>query len=300
MSQKVAIVGAGAIGLTLGAAFARTGWAVTVCGGTPIQTMTVTDGDTTQTARVRHTTHPVTITDHRLVVLAVKAQHTSDVGHWLRAAASPGTTVLVAQNGIEHRERVAPYVGDSAVVPAAIYMPVERLEPGRAVVYRPDDRDLTIPADPASLAVARSLRAAGLRVETTADFHTAAWHKLLFNIASNPVTALTGRGMEVFRDPPVARYAIRLLREAAEVARADDATVADDQPERTVAVLQALPDGVSTSMLADRRAGRRLEHDALTGAVLRAATRHLVEAPLVEALHALLDGASAAGARRAA
>jgi 2-dehydropantoate 2-reductase len=236
MSEKVAIVGAGAIGLTLGAAFARTGWSVTVCGGTPIQTMTVTDGDSTEIARVRHTACPATITDHRLVVLAVKAQHTSDVGHWLRTAASPGTTVLVAQNGIEHRERVAPYVGDSAVVPAAIYMPVERLEPGRAVVYRANDRDLTIPADPASLAVARSLRAAGLRVETTADFHTAAWHKLLFNIASNPVTALTGRGMEVFRDPPVARYATRLLREAAEVARADNATVAEDVPERTVAV----------------------------------------------------------------
>jgi 2-dehydropantoate 2-reductase len=59
-------------------------------------------------------------------------------------------------------------------------------------------------------------------------------------------------------------------------------------------VLQALPDGASTSMLADRLAGRRLEHDAITGAVLRTATRHLIETPQVEALHALLDGASAA------
>jgi 2-dehydropantoate 2-reductase len=91
----------------------------------------------------------------------------------------------------------------------------------------------------------------------------------------------------------VARYAIRLLREAAEVARADGAVIAADQPERTVAWLGTLPADAPTSMLADRLAGRGLEHDALTGAVLRAATRHRVEAPLVEALHALLEGASA-------
>jgi hypothetical protein len=69
------------------------------------------------------------------------------------------------------------------------------------------------------------------------------------------------------------------------------------QPERSVALLQELPAGTPTSMLADRLAGRALEHDALTGAVLRAATRHLIQAPQVEALHALLEGANAAGAR---
>jgi 2-dehydropantoate 2-reductase len=298
IGEKVAIVGAGAIGLMLAAAFARVGCSVTICGGTPTQTLTVTEGDISETTRVRHTACPASIADHRLVVLAVKAQHTSDVGHWLRTAADPGTTVLVAQNGIEHLGRVAPYVGDSAVVPAAIHMAVERPGPGRAIVRRAaGGSDLVVPADPAALAVARLLRAAGLRVETAADFHSAAWLKLLVNVASNPVTTLTGRGMEVFRDPAVARYATRLLREAAEVARADNAAIPEDQPERTVAWLQALPDGASTSMLDDRLAGRRLEHDALTGAVLRAATRHLIEAPQVEALHALLEGTNTAGAR---
>jgi 2-dehydropantoate 2-reductase len=298
MGEKVAIVGAGAIGLMLGAAFARIGCSVTVCGGTPILSMRVSEGDVTEVARVRHTSCPAHIAGHRLVVLAVKAQHTDDVAYWLRAAASPETTVVVAQNGIEHAERVAPYAGDSAVVPAAVYMSVERSEPGRAIVRRAAGRDLAIPADPAALAVAGLLRAAGLRVETAADFHTAAWLKLLVNVVAGPITALTGRRMEVFRDPAVARYATLLLREAAEVGRADNATIAEDEPERTVAWLQAAPGGAPTSMLADRLAGRSLEHDALTGAVLRAATRHVIAAPHVEALHALLDGASAAGARR--
>jgi 2-dehydropantoate 2-reductase len=206
-------------------------------------------------------------------------------------------TVLVAQNGLSTWS-VSRRTSATRPSCRAVYVPVDHPEPGRAIVRRPAGRDLAVPADPPALAVATLLRAAGLRVETAADFHTAAWLKLLVNIASSPVTALAGRRMEVFRDPAVARCATGLLREVAEVGRADNAAIPEDQPERTVAWLRALPDRASTSMLADRLPGRGLEHDALTGAVLRAAMRHLIAAPQVEALHALLDGSGAAGARR--
>jgi len=110
---------------------------------------------------VRHATCPAHIVGHRLVVLAVKAQHTGEVGHWLRTIAGPETTVLVAQNGIEHLERVAPYVGDSGVVPAAVYVPVDRPEPGRAIVRWPAGRDLAVPADPPALAWPRCCESPG-------------------------------------------------------------------------------------------------------------------------------------------
>ena len=62
---------------------------------------------------------------------------------------------------------------------------------------------------------------------------------------------------------------------------------------RTQAVLDdsmtGLPD-FATSMLQDLRRGRRLEHDAINGAVVRAASRTGVAVPANRVLLALLDG----------
>ena len=52
--------------------------------------------------------------------------------------------------------------------------------------------------------------------------------------------------------------------------------------------------GSGTSMLEDRLAGRPTEHEEITGAVVRAAERHGVAAPLNQALLALLAAASPA------
>lgn len=289
VAEPVAVIGAGAIGMMLGAALARAGHPITVAGGRPINSFQISQGETTEHFGVTAADSPADLVDHRLVILAVKAQNTPQVAHWLRAAAHRDTTVLVAQNGLEHAERVAGHVGDSAVVPAVVYVPVDRPEPGRAIVHRPVDRDLTVPADPAALAIAERLRLGGLRVETAADFRTAAWRKVLTNLGSNPITALTGRRTEVVREPGIADYALVLVREAAAVAAADGAHLSADTPEATIAWLQALPDGASTSMLQDRLAGRPLEHDALTGAVLRAAARHDVPVPHLQAIHAMLE-----------
>ncbi len=49
------------------------------------------------------------------------------------------------------------------------------------------------------------------------------------------------------------------------------------------------PADAGTSMLTDRRQGRRLEADARNGAVPRIGARHGIEAPLNRALTALLN-----------
>ena len=65
--------------------------------------------------------------------------------------------------------------------------------------------------------------------------------------------------------------------------------------ERTLAFYDALPPDTGSSMLFDRLAGRPLEHQGLTGAVVRAADRHGLEVPLNRAILALLEGLDAAG-----
>ena len=83
---------------------------------------------------------------------------------------------------------------------------------------------------------------------------------------------------------------VGLLREGVAVGRAEGAALSDEDVARTLAFYDALPPETGSSMLFDRLAGRPLEHQGLTGAVVRAAERHGLDVPLNRAILALLEG----------
>ncbi|WP_433170457.1 2-dehydropantoate 2-reductase [Actinoallomurus sp. CA-150999] len=286
--RPVAVIGAGAIGLSLASALARTGRPVTVCGRTPVDRIEVTEDGIPESWPVTHTSSPADIAGFDTAILAVKAHHTDQVADWLRVIADPGATVLVAQNGVEHRRRVAPYTGSASIVPTVVYLNVERTVPGKAILRRVGDRDLAVRDDEAGRAITAELTAGRMRVGLEPDFATAAWAKLLTNITANPLTALTGRRVEVIRDPGVGGIARQIMTEAVRVAQAEGAALTDADVDRWMEWLRNVPPGATTSMRQDRLAGRPLEYDALTGAVVRAAERHGIDVPVNRLVLALV------------
>jgi 2-dehydropantoate 2-reductase len=72
------------------------------------------------------------------------------------------------------------------------------------------------------------------------------------------------------------------------VARAEGANLADDEPARAMATLFTFSGELGTSMYFDRLAGRRLEVEALTGAIVAAGARHGIATPLNTTLLTLL------------
>ncbi|OIV35419.1 hypothetical protein BIV57_21755 [Mangrovactinospora gilvigrisea] len=311
----VAVVGVGAVGTAVGVALADGGRTVVACGGSSVldglsvQVDGEGRGDGEATAggdgtrggdgdggphrhRVRWLRDPGQQPPPggpALVVLAVKAHQTAAAAPWLRALAGPDAPVLVVQNGVEHRQRLAPLVPPGTpVVPALMYLNAERTGPGRATARRTGGRGLVVPDDAAGRAVAALFAGSFLNAETAADFRTAAWRKLLTNVAGNPITALTGRRVEVFREPAVGDLLLALLEEAAAVGRAEGAALPADAPAEALTWLRALPPGAPSSMLQDRLAGRELEHEALLGPVVRGGDAHGVPVPVARAVQALV------------
>lgn len=293
-AEPIAVVGAGAIGMTLGAALARAGHPLTVCGGTPVTSFEVTENGRTEVFPVVHTTEPADVKDHRLVLLAVKAHQTPAVADWLQACSDPQTVILIAQNGVEHLQRLEPYRGESALLPSSVFINSDRPRPGAVTVRRSvSDPDVRVPDIAAAVRWKNALEAGGMRVSLEPDFVTTIWLKLMTNLITNPITALTLRRLEVLNEPGVAAFVLRMLRETVAVARAEGATIAEDQPERTISWITGFTAGGTTSMLQDRLAGRALEHDAITGAVVRAARRHGLPVPHVESVDALVSALDA-------
>jgi 2-dehydropantoate 2-reductase len=280
----VAVVGVGAIGTVVADALSARA-SVTLCRrGTTAPMSIDVNGDLHRVdAAVAATPDAVGPVDW--VVVTVKAQDTRDIGPRLDALVGPHTTVVMLQNGIGHADRVSDRVGSDRVLPGIVYIAAEKVE-----------RDLVVCRDLGALAIASTGSATSfaalfdprLSIRLVDDFVTESWTKLVMNSALNTLTALTDRTMEVTNDPAVRPLFRALLAEGVSVALAEGARLPEGAADLFLARMDGLPRNSATSMLLDRRAGRPLEHDFLTGAVLEAADRHAIAAPTVRLVHGLI------------
>ncbi len=288
--ENVAIVGGGGIGGYMAAQLAWAGQPVTLCVRTPFERLTVADGGGIREAPVRIAAEPDGIGPVRWLLITTKAQDTAGASSWVEALAGAETTVVVVQNGIRQAERVRPFAGPAAILPAIIRCSVERTRPGHVVHH--GAASMVVPAGPDGQAFAGLFAGTAFDVAQDADFVTASWRKLLANVVGNAITALTLRRSDVLSEPAIRDLARGLLAEAVAAGRADGADISAADAERVTAAFAGRGTGGGSSMLYDRLAGRPLEHRYLTGAVVEAADRHGIDVPLNRAVLALLSAAS--------
>ncbi|TMA39709.1 MAG: ketopantoate reductase family protein, partial [Deltaproteobacteria bacterium] len=164
---------------------------------------------------------------------------------------------------------------------------------GTIVFGEPDGRET-----PRARRVAEALAAAGVPYQLHSEILVPAWEKLAWNAGFNAVTTLTQSSVaEVLADPASRDLVVMAMEEVDAVATALGIPVRRTRTEAVLAdSVAGLPD-FETSMLQDYRRGRRLEHDALNGAVVRAAARAGVPAPVNRLLLALLARLDPGGRR---
>lgn len=288
--EPVAVVGPGSVGLALASRLALQGHPVTLCGrpgSPPVPAVTLTDRQGTRTVAVDWQDEPSRVGPFPWVVVATKLHQGDATCDWLARLVGTDTLVVAAQNGVEHRERLASRVGAGQVAPALVHFNAERGGRDR-VEIRQDGPGLVVGDDPPGRRARLLLEPTGLGVETVTDFTTAAWHKLMVNAVANPVTALTCRRVEVFGEPSVRELARTMLGEVCAVGRAEGARLPDDAVDDVLAWIDARPAGAGSSMLSDRLAGRPMEYDGLLGAVVRRARTHGLAVPVCTAVLALV------------
>jgi 2-dehydropantoate 2-reductase len=291
VADRIAVIGAGAIGGVLAQAACQAGHDVTLCVRTPIPSLSVIrDGEASQVP-VRVAADPGTLAGPvSWVLVTTKGHQTAGAEPWLRRLAGPNTTVVAVQNGVDHAERLAQLRPPGPVLPALAYIAARREAPGQVVHVT--GRRVVVPCGEAGAAFAALLANGPVDVELSPDFLTAAWRKLLTNVAANPVTALTGRTMAVLGSPGIPALVEGLLTESVAAGVAAGARLSATDVADTLDFYARFQPDAGTSMLEDRLAGRPTEHEEITGAVVRAGDRHGVQVPLNRALLALLAAAS--------
>jgi 2-dehydropantoate 2-reductase len=289
--MDIAVVGPGAVGTTVAAYLYAAGHQLLVCGRTPRSQIELRpDGADPIVVPGPVCTDPDTITDPvDVVLLAIKATQNADGGRWLTRLCDEHTIVVVLQNGVEQIEQVQPHCPSSTVLPGIVWYGAET-QPEGWVRLRTEAR-LVLPTGPAAAKIADLLNGAGCVVECDPDFTTAAWRKLLANAMAG-LMALTGRRSGMFRRDDVAAMSRRYVAECAAVARAEGANLGDGVVDEMVGMFRQAPTDMSTSMLADREAGRPLEWDIRNGVIIRKARAHGIATPISDVLVPLFAAAS--------
>jgi 2-dehydropantoate 2-reductase len=284
--SRVAVIGAGGVGGLLAAEAVAAGHDVTLCVRKATPRLMIETPEGKREIDVRIATEPAREKPVPWLLLATKAQDTAGAGQWLSHLIDGATIVVVPQNGIDHAERVQAFVDAARVLPALIFAAVERVAPGH-IVHHVGNR-IVVPAGELGARFASLLAGSHTDVVQEHDFASAAWRKLLQNAAANPITTLTLQRMHIMRDPDIRALTRALLTEAVEVARAAGARLTTADVDATLELYSGYRDDGGTSMLYDRLAGQKLEHEYITGVIVRTAERHGLDAPLNRAILALL------------
>lgn len=228
-----------------------------------------------------------------LILVGVKSYDTAVTADTLRAIVRPDTIVLSLQNGIENEAILAaalglpPLLGGLAHIGAELVAPgVVRHDSGGRIIFGEFDGRRSARAE----RLAQLFSTAGIAHHLSGHIAVMLWDKLSWNAAFNACTTVARRTVGDLLARPDGRALVRAaMLEVVAVANATgvplDAARVDPEIERSVAELGHL----RTSMLQDRDRGRRLEHDALNGAVVRAADRTATPAPVNRVLYQLLE-----------
>lgn len=128
------------------------------------------------------------------------------------------------------------------------------------------------------------VQSAGIPVEGTPAIRTEIWGKTMYNCALNPLSALENVPYGRLVEPHAWTIIDAIVREIFAVARAEGVPLTWSEPDEYLAFLGStqLPStaGHHSSMLQDLARGRRTEIDFLNGAIGRIAREHGIPAPV--------------------
>jgi 2-dehydropantoate 2-reductase len=231
-----------------------------------------------------------------LVIVLVKSFHTDEAMAGALALIGRQTDVLSLQNGLGHEDILTRHVGRERVLVGRTYVGGSPLGPGHVIAaYHGKDThlgELDGTLSERVVRIADAFNAAGLQTVVSSNILGTVWDKLLINVATGAITAITGLTYgQLYAQPQLQALGVSAVEEAMAVARARGIALSITDPlfawNKAGAGLGA---DFKTSMLQSIEKGSVTEIDYVNGAVVALGERLGVATPVNRSLVALVKG----------
>ncbi len=298
--MRVAIVGAGALGLYYGAMLQRSGidahfllrrdFEAISQRGLQVQSI---DGDF-HLARVKGYRSSEEIGAADLVLVGLKTFANGHLVPLIRPLLHEKTAILTLQNGLGNEDLLAEAFGRQRVLGGIAFLCSNRGKPG--FVHHLGEGRIRLGEFSCGL-TARSQRLAamfsnaGVPCDAVEDLCRARWEKLVWNIPFNGLSALLNKDVtELLTFPPTRQLIRELMLEVIAGGNSQGLSAEIDGPQFSAQLID-FSDQMNhyrPSMQIDRAEGRPLELDSIYAIPLQRAARAGVTMPRVEMLYQLL------------
>ena len=305
--MRIAVMGAGSVGGYLGGMLARGGYDVSlIARGAHLAAireggLRVVRDHEEFTVNCAATDSPSDVGKVDLALLTVKTYQNAVAVPAMAPMVGPDTIVLCLQNGVDSYLTPAEAFGADRVLPGAVYIEAGRDVPGVArqagdvvrVVFGEPDGTLSERGH----AISDAFNASGVPAELTADIRTGLWSKFLFIATMAGVTSMARQTLgELMPHPEWRGVVVGCLQEVEEAGRAIGVNFPSDIHQTTLAYIEENLADLQASMHTDVMAGRPLELETFTGAVVRAGRAGGAPTPINDVIYAMLkplaDGVS--------
>lgn len=230
------------------------------------------------------TVDPATAGVPDIIMFATKMGDTVGAAEQLKPVVKDGVTIITFQNGVEGPDLIQRTLPGAHVVPGVARIASHISKPGTIEHRSPFAR---IEFGEAKGGVSSKLeafhgvcKAAGIDAILSDNIQRNVWMKFAMLAPFSGMTTLTGETAGPIRTTPETRALIEAaVREVIAVGKAAGTGLKDEDHASVMKAIDGNPAAMTSSMSHDRKAGKPLEVNYLSGAVVRIGEKHGVAAP---------------------
>lgn len=298
--QRIAIVGAGSMGLYFGGRLAL--------GGADVQFLMRSDLDavrqrggaiklhekngTKKIEKISAFAHPSEIGPVDLVIVTLKTTANNELSRLLPPLLGPHTTILTLQNGLGSDEELATLFGAERVIGGLASIASTRIAPGEVRCFHVGSVLLgefgRAPIERTHKLAERMQKAGFSNARVVDNLTDARWRKLVWNVPFNGLTIAAGVTTDhLCADPLLANEVRALMVEVQSAAAQLGHNIPDEFLQQQFDITPPMG-AYQPSSLVDFLAKREVEVESIWGEPLRRATAAGAQVPKLELLYALL------------
>jgi 2-dehydropantoate 2-reductase len=298
--MKLAVIGSGGLGGYFGFRLAQGGNEIHfIARGPHLEAMRsnglhLITGEENTIVKVNATDDPSSIGKVELVLFCVKTYDTIQAAKAILPILNESTSILTLQNGVDNFDIISGIVGEGRVLPASALIVSEIQSPGtihvsskiRKVIFGEMDGTSTERAEK----IFQLFNDAKIETQLSNEIGEVLWRKMVWICGMAGMTTLLREPLGKILSDPDSRDMFRIvMEEVAELARSKGFDIGGAEfASKQVSFADSLEKDLTSSMMRDLLSGRRLELEALNGAIVRIGREHGIPTPMNLAIYVAL------------